>query len=239
MEECYGREDVKSELLPNNDDYRSLVGSLLYISVNARPDIAAATAILGRKVNHPTEADWVAAKRVIRYLRGTIDRKLVFDGSPLVLTGYSDADWAGNHASRKSTSGFVFMMGGAAISWRSRQQSIVALSSMESEYVSLSEAAQETVWLRRLLTDLGLSQKQPTTLYEDNQSCIAFVRSERVNKRSKHIETKEAFVKDLCAKGVIRLQYLCTEDMLADSLTKPLGANKIAKFSEMMGLVSG
>ncbi|XP_055590477.1 uncharacterized protein LOC129742584 [Uranotaenia lowii] len=220
MVDAYAREDADSPKLPNNIDYRSLVGSLLYVSVNARPDIAAATSVLARKVAQPTEADWIAAKRVIRYLRGTIDWTLKFTGVDMKLRGYTDADWSGDQRTRKSTSGYVFTLGGTAIAWRSKQQSSVSLSSMESEYIALSEAAQEVLWLQRLLADLDAEQQGPTVMYEDNQSCIAFVRSERITKRSKHIETKQMFVKDLCEKGRIRLEYLCTEEMIADALTR-------------------
>lgn len=236
MEENYARGEIESPLLKDSSVYRSLVGSLLYIAVHARPDIAHATSVLGRKVNQPSEADWVAAKRVVRYLRGTLNKKLSFNGSSMELMGFADADWAGDCQSRKSTSGYVFKIGGAAISWRSAKQSSVSLSSMESEYISLCDAAQETIWLRRILEDIGVKQKGPTTIFEDNQACLAFVRSERTTKRSKHIETKEMFVQDLCRKGVIKLEYLCSEDMIADALTKSLGTVKVNKFAEKMGL---
>lgn len=236
MDEAYARGDLHGQLLPDNADYRSLVGALLYISVHARPDIAVATAILARKVSQPTDADWTAAKRVVRYLRGSADWKLRFSGSAPELLGYCDADWSGDHRTRKSTSGFVFTVGGTAVAWRSKQQNLVALSSMESEYIALCEATQEVLWLRRLLADLGFKPTGPTVLHEDNQSCIAFVRSERVGKRSKHIETKEMFVRSLCEKGDIKLQYLCSEEMIADALTKPLGTVRNLKLSRQMGL---
>lgn len=237
MDEQYARGDSEKEPLPNNIDYRSLVGALLYIAVNTRPDIAAAVSILGRKVNQPTQADWVAAKRVVRYLLGSMERRIVFAGSSLDLSGFVDADWAGDHATRKSTSGYVFILRGAAISWKSQQQSIVALSSMESEYVALCEATREAIWLRQLLEDLGVPQSGPTVLHEDNQSCIAFVHSQRISKRTKHIGVREMFVKDSCDKKIVQLQYLCSEEMVADALTKPIGSIKIDKVSTAMGLV--
>lgn len=236
MDEQYAHGDSEEGLLPNNIDYRSLVGALLYIAVNARPDIAAAVSVLGRKVNHPSQADWVAAKRVVRYLRGTAERRIEFSGTSLELIGFVDADWAGDHATRKSNSGYVFLMCGAAISWKSQQQTLVALSSMESEYIALCEATREAIWLRQLLLDLGVPQLNPTVLFEDNQSCIAFVRSQRISKRTKHISVREMFVKDSCDKGIVQLQYMCTEEMIADVLTKPIGPTKMIKFSTAMGL---
>lgn len=218
--------------------YRSLIGALLYIAVHARPDISISTSILGRRVCSPSAADWVAAKRIIRYLLGTKDWKLQFTGTGGDLIGYCDADWAGDQESRKSTSGFCFLLGGAAISWTSRRQSSVTLSSMEAEYTSLSEACREAVWLRKLLYEMGSIQKTATVIHEDNQGCIAFVHSERVTKRSKHIETREHFVKELCERNEIKLVYCSTEEMFADILTKPLGTLKQRKFAKMIGMTS-
>ncbi|XP_058827254.1 uncharacterized protein LOC131687216 [Topomyia yanbarensis] len=217
--------------------YRSLVGGLLYLAVTARPDIAACTAILGRKFSAPGEADWTAAKRVLRYLKATADYSLQLGGEPdKTLIGYSDSDWAGDVVSRKSTSGFVFLFGGGVISWASRRQTSVTLSSMEAEYVALSEACQEIVWLRKLFRDFGEEQKDPTVMNEDNQGCLAFVKSERLSRRSKHIDTRENFVKDLCDKKEIVVLYCPTDLMVADGMTKPLGPLKHRKFCEMIGL---
>lgn len=158
--------------------YRTLIGALLYIGVHARPDICVSTSILGRRVSSPCEADWVAAKRIVQCLIGTKDLKLEFPGTGGELVGYCDADWAGDHESRKSTSGFCFLLGGATI-WASRRQSSVSLSSMEAEHTALSEACLEAIWLRKLLRDLHCGQLNATTINEDNQGCIAFVSSGR------------------------------------------------------------
>ena len=217
--------------------YQSLVGSLLYLAVNARPDIAVSTAILGRKFKDPTEKDWTAAKRVLRYLKGTIAYKLCLGQScDDKLVGYSDADWAGDQESRKSTSGNVFLFGGP-ISWTSRRQNCVSLSSMEAEYVALSEACQELAWLRRLLNDFGEIQHEATLINVDNQSCISFVNTERLSRRSKHIETRERYVRELCNKNEVHLQYCPTDSMLADIFTKPLGPVKQLGFCKELNLV--
>lgn len=120
--------------------------------------------------------------------------------------------------------------------WASRRQPCVSLSSMEAEYVALSEACQEALWLRQLLRDLGEPPNSLTTVMEDNQGCLAFVHSERVSRRSKHIDTKERFIKELCDRGEIRLQYCPTDQMQADILTKPLGPVKHREFCELLGL---
>lgn len=155
----------------------------------------------------------------------------------MVLAGYSDADWAGDRSDRKSTSGFVFFFGGAPVVWASRKQGCVTTSTMEAEYLALSDAAQEVIWLRRLLGELGEQQRRPTTINEDNRSCIDFVALDRLNKRSKHIDTKYHHAKDLCTKGVIQLRYCSTSEMIADIFTKPLGPNKIKYFTKALGLV--
>ncbi|KXJ70298.1 hypothetical protein RP20_CCG024202 [Aedes albopictus] len=222
--------------LEDSTVYRSLIGALLYIAVHARPDISVSTSILGRRVSCPSDTDWTAAKRIVRYLLGTRDWKLEFTGTEEGLLGFCDADWAGDQESRKSTTGYCFLLAGAAISWVSRRQPSVTLSSMEAEYMALSEACQEVIWLRRLLLEMGCAQKKPTLINEDNQSCIAFVRSERSTKRSKHIETREHFVKDLCQRKELQLVYCPTEEMTADILTKPLCVVKQRKFASKIGM---
>lgn len=156
--------------------------------------------ILGRKLCSPTEGDWTAAKRVLRYLLMTKHARLEYGNIREGLVGYSDADWAGDPETRRSTTGFVFLYAGGAISWGSRLQHCVTLSSMESEYVALGETSQEAVWLRKVLEDFGEIQKGATRIMEDNQSCIQFVHSEHTTRRSKHIETKQRYIKELCAK---------------------------------------
>lgn len=128
------------------------------------------------------------------------------------------------------------MFCGGTISWASRGQASVTLSSMEAEYVALSEACQEAIWLRQLLVDFGERQEQATTIREDNQGCIAFVKTERVNRRSKHIDTRQKFVQELCSTGQIALEYCPTDRMAADILTKPLGPLKHDRFRIMLGL---
>lgn len=230
---------AEGEPLPDNVQYHSLVGALLYVATNTRPDIAVAVSILSRSTSRPTQRDWVELKRVVRYLIGTEDLVLQLglkqeDG--LKLIGYSDADWAGDTSDRKSTSGFVFMLGGAAVSWGSRKQNCVTMSTMEAEYVALSEAAQEAVWLRRLLCELDEEQPLPTKINEDNRSCIDFVSLERQNKRSKHIDTRLHHAKDLCTNGFIQLDYCPTDRMVADIFTKPLGPQKMKQFTADLGL---
>lgn len=236
MDTGYYKARLDSRSLPNNVEYHCLIGSLLYIATNSRPDIAASVSILSRRINNPLQADWVELKRIVRYLCGTMDYRLFFDTGNLKLEGFSDADWASDTADRKSNSGFVFLLGGAAVSWGSRKQACVSTSTMEAEYVALAEAGQEAVWLRRLLADLNEEQHGPTIVWEDNKSCLDFATLEKQNRRSKHIDTKYHYVRELVSSGEVALKYCPTDDMLADIMTKPVGATKVRKFSELLGL---
>lgn len=174
---------------------------------------------------------------MLRYLKGTRDWRLQLGGEKAEeLVAFSDSDWAGDKSTRKSTTGYVVFYGGGAVCWVSRRQSCVTLSTMEAEYVALAETCQEVVWLRRLLDDFGEGKQQATLINEDNQGCLSFARSERSSKRSKHIETKHHFVRDLCDKGEVVLQYCPTDQMTADILTKPLGFVKHRQFAEQLGL---
>lgn len=222
-----------SDLLPDNNKYRKAIGSLLYIAVNTRPDVAAAVIILSQKIMKPTQNDWNEVKRIMKYLKGTSNHELQLGCSKLELSGYADANWAEDTTTRKSNSGFVFMFGGP-ISWCCRRQDCVAQSSTEAEFIALSEACNEAILLKRILLDFGVTIHGPITIYEDNQSCIKLSGSEKVNNRSKHIDVKIYTVKDYVSSGVIEVEYCPTDDMVADIFTKPLSKIKFQKFKSKL-----
>jgi hypothetical protein len=229
------QEDTKSKEI-----YRSAIGALNYLATNTRPDIAVGTSILSRHVNDPKESDWVEVKRIYRYLKHTMDKKLKLGNlceSHQQLIGYVDADWGGDAKDRKSNTGYVFKYFGAPISWASRKQSMVTLSSTEAEYIALTEATQEALWLRRLLEDLNQDIFGPTVLFEDNQSCIKLLQNEKASHRTKHIATKYYFVRDLCKSKELEVKYCPSEIMIADLLTKPLEAVKTRQFTMDIGLI--
>ncbi|KAM4043678.1 uncharacterized protein ACNLHF_013926 [Anomaloglossus baeobatrachus] len=174
METNYLKEmNSEQNVLPNNEEYRTAMGKLLYLATVSRPDIAAAVGIMSRKVLKPNKKDWNAVKRVVRYLKGTSNIKLKLPTSDrCTLTGYVDADWAGDSTDRKSTSGYLFFLSSRPTSCTSIKQSIVTLSSTEAEYVAAEHVSQEVLWLKRLLTDLGQPQLEPTKLNEDLQGCL-------------------------------------------------------------------
>ncbi|UYV76293.1 hypothetical protein LAZ67_13003282, partial [Cordylochernes scorpioides] len=205
MESRYpGISDEK--LLPNNVQYQQLIGSLLYLSVVSRPDIAAPVCILSSRNQNPRNCDWNAAKRIVRYLKTTKELELrISNQKPPTLEAYSDATWASDNTDRKSLSGNLFLLGSNPISWMTGKQGCVSLSSTEAELISAAEASQELLWLLDLLKDLELEQKAPIYFHQDNQSCLKICSSEKVSSRTKHIATKIHHLKDLQKKTVIKM----------------------------------
>ena len=203
--------------------FQSAVGSLLYLSGWTRPDIAFAVSNVARFTSNPTMQHWTAVKRILRYVKGTVDYGIQYRKGNEQLSGYSDASWASDLDDRRSMSGYIFLLSGAPISWRSKKQATVALSTAEAEYVALAAAAQEAVWLRNVMK--GLSEKMPpTVIHEDNQSAIAIAKNPQFHSRTKHMDIKYHFVRELVDKGTIQLSYCETGNMLADVLTKGLPA---------------
>ena len=221
----------------NQVNYQSMVGSLLYASIATRPDIAQAVGAVSKFNSCPTEAHLSAVKRIFRYLKGTINLCIKYERSAdNRLVGFSDADWAGDMNDRHSTTGNLFMMSGAAIAWSSKKQLVVALSTTEAEYVALSAATQEAVWLSRLLSDIKAPPQTPILIKEDNQGTIAIARNPVSHSRTKHIDIKFHYVREALEDGIIDLIYCPTEQMTADILTKPLARQQFETFRLEMGL---
>jgi hypothetical protein len=219
--------------------YQSAVGSLMYAMLGTRPDIAYAVSVVSRFAAKPTQAHKATVTRIFRYLRKTVDYVLVFKGPLAVLSGYSDSDWAGDHDSRRSTSGYVFSVGSAVISWSSKLQTTVALSSCEAEYIGQTNATKEAIWLQRLLNEIqpeAANKAQATIIYCDNQGAIALAKNPQFHARTKHIDIQHHFVRDKVSEGVIELQYIETESQVADGLTKPLDKIKFERFRKAIGL---
>ena len=217
--------------------YQAAIGSLNYAAIATRPDLSIAVSMLSQFMQNPGKEHWIGIKRIFRYIRGTLDYGLLFTYSDCFrLEGYCDADWAGCVETRKSVSGHIFKIGNCAISWRAKKQPIVALSSTEAEYVALCGAAQETVWLRNLLKDIGFDQGHATTLFEDNQGAIALSKNPKDHPRTKHIDVKYHYVRETIDKNVVNLVYCPTADMVADILTKGLPKFTFEKFRSEMGV---
>jgi hypothetical protein len=217
--------------------YRQLIGSLMYL-VNTRPDICFAVNTLSQFMVEPRRAHWTTAKHILRYLRGTIEYGLRYaQGDGVKLVGYTDADWAGNAVDRKSTSGCCFSLGSGVVSWFSRKQKSVALSSAEAEYMAASMAACEAIWLRKLLVALFGQELEPTIIHCDNQSGIKLSENPVFHDRSKHIDIRYHFIRDCVQRGAVQLQYVPTDEQVADILTKALMKGKFVYFRDKMGIV--
>jgi hypothetical protein len=207
----------------SNIPYREAVGSLMYLAVSSRPDIATAVNIVSRYLNDPGQEHWTAVKRILRYLRGTPDLKLTLGGtSKLVLNGYADADWGGDLDQRKSTTGYIIRLGDSVISWRSRRQPTVAKSTTEAEYMSLSDCISEMLYLLPILDAMGYESAEAIRVMEDNQGCIAVANNAINNSRAKHIDISYHFIRDYIQKGKFQVVYCETLKMIADIMTKPL-----------------
>jgi hypothetical protein len=191
-----------------------------------RPDITFAVQALGRHLQSSGPEHLSAAKRVLRYLQGTKVLGITFSGGKnaqnTILTGYSDSDWGGDPDTRRSTTAYLYKFGGGPISWSSRLQPTVALSSAEAEYMATSAAAQEATYLRQLLSEFGYQQSTATKIYEDNQGCIALSRNPVLHKRTKHIAIRYHFIRERIESGELDLIYIPTKDQQADILTKAI-----------------
>ena len=226
-----------SEKIPIDKQlYQSAVGSLLYLSNWTRPDIAFAVSNVAKFSSNPTQEHWIAVKRILRYIKGTVNVGINYTMDTSDIFGYCDADWAGDRNDRKSTSGYVFNLAGGPISWRSKKQTCIALSTAEAEYVALAYAAQEAVWLRKLMSHFEGRQAASITVFDDSQSAIAMTKNPQFHGKTKHIAIKYHFVREEVEKGTINLKYCQTDNMIADILTKGLSKDKHDKLKKMMGL---
>lgn len=215
--------------------YSGLIGSLLYLAVCTRPDIAQAVGALARYMAQPTTAQWKAALGVLRYLSSTADQGIVFGGGK-GLAGYSDADYAGDPDSRRSTTGYVFLLYGGAISWSSRLQPTVAQSTVEAEYMAAASAVKEALWIRKLLHDLGIDHVGAVQLYSDNQGALQLLKHPIASQRSKHIDVMHHFARERVARGEVVFAYCPTGVMVADAMTKPLPESKFVYCRSGMGM---
>ena len=204
--------------------YKSILGQVLFIAITARPDLATAVSACGKFAHKPGKEHWLALMRILSYLQGTKDLELVLGGcaTSITLSAYSDADWAGDLDRRKSRSGYIILMNESPIIWSWKLQLSVALSSTEAEYIALSLASRDVIWCRALLSELGFAQKEPTAIYEDNDSCIKIAQSAKQLPGVKHIDIRHHFIRDRIHSGEIKLERMRTGEMVADILTKQL-----------------
>jgi hypothetical protein len=207
-------------------EYQAMIGGLLFAAVCTRPDIAFAVTTLAQFASNPTSTHAQAVKRVFRYLRGTVDRRITYTGAGSIdsqaeLVGYCDADWGGGPG-RRSITGYAFLLAGGAISWQSKMQKTVALSTVEAEYMATTQAAKEAIWWRSFLAGLGHDMSRATVIYSDSQGSIALAHNPEHHARTKHIDIQHHFIRQHVTDKTIDLQHVGTAEMAADILTKAL-----------------
>lgn len=216
--------------------YRELVGGLLYLATSTRPDIANTVSKLSQFLNCFDNTHWKAAKRVLRYLKKTINFGLIFKRTDESLFGYTDSDWANSIDDRKSYTGFCFIFCGSSISWESRKQCTVALSSTEAEYMALSDGTKEAIYLRKLLNDLCDFNLKSVRLLCDNKGAIKLAENPIFHRRTKHIDIRHHFIRECVNNNVIEIQYVATENMAADIFTKALPSPRHYKCLKALGV---
>ncbi|KAI5336669.1 hypothetical protein L3X38_015937 [Prunus dulcis] len=252
--EKFGLKDCKSVVTPpvaserlckedgseaaNENEYRQIVGSLLYLTAT-RPDIMFASSLLARFMHNPTRKHMGTAKRVLRYIQGTLEFGIEFiKGKSATLIGYCDSDWAGSEDDRRITSGYAFTLGSGMFSWASIKQNTVALSTAEAEYVSAAEATSQAKWLRFVLEDFGEEQVEGTPILCDNTSAIAMAKNPVFHQKTRHISRKFHFIREAIQAKEIELIYCKTEDQIADILTKALSKDRFVYLRDLLGVKS-
>ncbi|XP_053596508.1 uncharacterized protein LOC128668194 [Microplitis demolitor] len=208
----------------------------MYLSVATRPAIAYSVSVLSQYNENPKQEHWGAAKKVFRYLRGSSDKKLIFEGPLDKIVGYSDADHGSDEDVSRSYTGSIFKLGGAAISWKSKKQRAVSISSTEAEYRALTEATKESEYLRGLLIELNISSLSDGLIYCDNQSAIQLTTATKSHDRSKHVRIHFHYVQKAVKDQSILLLHINSDENVADILTKALPGEKQEKFTKALGV---
>lgn len=187
----------------------------------------------------PKEKHWVATKRVLRYVKGTLDFGILYSKSKDPrLVGFTNLDWAGFFDDKKSTSGYVFNLGTGVVTWTNKKQQAIALSSIEAKYQGTSKATCEAIWLRRMLLDMQMSQARPSPLFCNNQGMLKLAKNPNFHERTKHVKLHCHFIKQHVEDGSVMLQYCPIEDQPIGILTKSSSPNKFVKFWDKLGVVS-
>ncbi|RVW42781.1 Retrovirus-related Pol polyprotein from transposon TNT 1-94 [Vitis vinifera] len=237
--------DPSSQLKKNREHsvaqikHAQIIGSLMYLMNCAKPDIAYAVGRLSRYTQSPNQDHWTAIHRVLKYLRGTINYGLCFSGFPSVLEGFSNANWISDSYEMKSTSGYVFILGGSAISWKSAKQTCIIRSTMKVEFIALEKTSFEAEWLRNLLIDIPLWTRPTSSVSMccDSQTTIVKAKSKIFNGKNKHICLRHNIVGQLLERMVISLEFVRSKLNLSNPLTKPLNKKLVEETSRGMGLM--
>ena len=219
-------------------EYSRVIGSLMYITNCTRPDIAYSINRLARYTNNLAKEHWFAFVRVLRYFKHTIKYGLHYKRYPSVIEGFSDANWIFDSLESKSTSEYIFNLGGAAISWKSSKQTCIARSTMESEFIALDNVGEEAEWLRNFLEDIPIWLKPvtPICIHCDSQAALARAKNAVYNGKSRHIRCRHNTIKQLLSNGVITTDFVKLKDNIVDPLTKGLSREQVVVTTRGMGL---
>lgn len=233
--ECISKDEGGKPV--NTTQFKSLVGGLRYL-VHTRPDIAYSVGIVSRFMEAPTVMHLNAAKRILRYVKGTIDFGLVYsrEAGNNILTGYSDSDLGGFIDDRRSTGAMVFYLNESLVTWVSQKQRCVALSSCEAEFMAATAAACQAVWLRKLLNQITGQYIEPVVIYIDNKSAIDLAKNLMFHGRSKHIDIRYHFIRECIERGEIIVRHVSTDKQKADILTKALTTVKFERMRRLLGV---
>ncbi|GJY90126.1 zinc finger, CCHC-type containing protein, partial [Tanacetum coccineum] len=227
--------DTCEKLMPNRGlaisqlEYSRVIGCLMYAMTYTRPDIAFVVGKLSRYTSNPGTQYWQAIQRVLKYLKKTMDYRLVYSRYPLVLEGYTDASWISNNEDNSSTSGWVFLLGGGAISWAFKKQTCITSSTMESEFVALAAAGKEAEWLKNFLFEIPMWVKPmaPISIRCDNAATLAKAYSQMYNGKSRHLGVRHSMIRELITNGVVSIEFVRSQQNLADHLTKGLARDLV------------
>src|SRR4051794_20580211 len=213
----------------------------MYLMLSSRPDISAAINKVAQFSCSYDNTHWTAVKRIIRYVKGTIDFALELGGlsrgpnvERIILTGSCDADWAGDLNDHWSTSGYVFLLNDHVISWQTHKQTSVATSSTQAKYQALSAMTKEAIWLRTFLTEISFKQENATQIQQDNQSTIMIANNPTNHNQTKHIDIAHHFIRETIERKEIKVHYILTSEIIVDILTKPLTRPKFEHCRELM-----
>jgi histone deacetylase 1/2 len=216
--------------------YRSIVGGLQYLTLT-RPDLSFAVNKVCQFIQSPTSVHWVAVKRILRFVKGTVDEGLKIQRSRnILLSGFSDADWAGCPDDRRSTSGFAVFLGTNLVSWSSRKQATVSRSSTEAEYKAIANVTAEIIWIQSLLRELGVFLRDRPRLWCDNLGATYLTTNPMFHARTKHIEVDFHFVREQVTRKAMEVRFISSKDQVADILTKPLSRAPFAVNSRNLNI---
>ncbi|CAH9147462.1 unnamed protein product, partial [Cuscuta epithymum] len=232
----HGLQTVEGPLYDNPDQYRRLVGKLIYLTLT-RPDICYAVHVLSQFMQSPRQAHWDAVVRVLRYLKAHPGQGIILRrNSPLTLSGYCDSDWASCPITRRSVSGYFVLLGNSPISWRTKKQITVSRSSAEAEYRSMASLGCELIWLKNLLSSLAVDHSEPINLFCDNRAALHIASNPVFHERTKHIEIDCHFIRHHVQNGTIVTAHRTSSEQLADIFTKALGQTQFQYLLSKMGL---